>query len=87
MSDTLAATEAYLETRYRERSAGERVEMACGMFSAAMQLARAGICASEPGLSEPELRIRLLRRWYGDELPREFLAVVSARLRSAVNVQ
>ncbi|MDO8677158.1 MAG: hypothetical protein Q7R30_01130 [Acidobacteriota bacterium] len=87
MSDTLAGTEAYLETRYRERSAGERVEMACGMFSAAVQLARGGICASEPGLSEPELRIRLLRRLYGDELPREFLAAVSARLRSAVNVQ
>ena len=86
MSDTLAATEAYLETRYRERSAGERVEMACGMFSAAVQLARAGICMSEPGLSELELRIRLIKRFYGDEFPPEFLAAVAARLESAVKV-
>jgi hypothetical protein len=81
MTDTLSDTEKYLENRYRERSAGARVEMACGMFSAAVQLARAGIRATEPGLTEPELRVRLLERLYGDDLPREVLAALSDRLR------
>lgn len=87
MSDTLARTEAHLETRYRERSAGQRIEMACGMFAAAVAIARAGICAAEPGLPESEIRVRLLARLYAGELPPELLAHISDRLRQAAMAQ
>ena len=81
MSDTLAATEAYLDERYRTVTPGQRIEMACGMFTTAVQLARAGICAAEPELPESEIRVRLLTRLYARDLPAEVLAHLSDRLR------
>lgn len=82
MSDTLAATEAYLAERYRNLTPGQRIEMACGMFTAALHLARAGILAAEPRLKEAEIRGRLLQRLYAEDLPSADLAAVSARIRS-----
>lgn len=80
MSDTLPATERYLDDRYRRLTPGQRVEMACGMFSAAVELARAGILAAEPQLGRREIRVRLLRGLYADDLPRNVLDALSARL-------
>ncbi len=68
MNDTSAGTDAYLEERYRQLTPGQRIEMACGMWTAAVGLARAGICAAEPGLTETEIRARLVRRLYGHDL-------------------
>lgn len=67
MSDTLAKTEAFLEERYRQLTPGQRIEMACGMWTTAVALARAGICASEPGLTEAEIRVRLVRRLHAQD--------------------
>lgn len=83
MSDTLTETDAYLDARYRERSPGERIEMTCGMFQTAVQMARAGICAAEAGLSESEVRVRLLARLHGDDLSPAMLEKIASRIRRA----
>lgn len=87
MSDTLASTELYLDERYRRLTPGQRIEMACGMFSTAVQLARAGVCAAEPGLGESEIRVRLLERLYSEDLPGESIAAISARIRASAKTE
>ena len=54
--------------------------MALGMFSGAVALARAGICAAEPGLPEPEIRVRILRRLYAGDLDAVDLRAVEQRM-------
>ena len=83
MSDTLTEADACLDARYRERSPGERIEMALGMFQAALHMARAGVCAAEAGLSEPEVRVRLLARLHGDDLPPAMREERATRTRRA----
>jgi hypothetical protein len=56
--------------------------MACGMFTTAMRVARAGILAAEPDLGEPAIRLRLLQRFYGDELPHDVMVEVVGRCQS-----
>jgi len=68
MSDTLGNAEAYLEERYRRLTPGRRIEMACGMWTTAVELARAGIRRAEPGLTEAEIRVRLVRQLYAQDL-------------------
>lgn len=81
MSDTLPHAEAYLEARYRERTPGQRIAMACGMYATAVALARAGIVAAEPSLAESEVRLRVFERMYRDDLPPHVIAAVAARVR------
>ncbi len=83
MSDTSAATEAYLAARYRDLSPGQRIEMACGMWATAVSLARAGIGAAAAGLSESEQRVMLLERLYGGDLAPALMAALIARIRRA----
>lgn len=83
MSDTLPETEAYLAKRYRQLTPGRRIEMACGMWTAAVEMARAGIRATNPTIAAGEERVRLLERLHGRELPQEFLEGIAARIRSA----
>lgn len=68
MSDTLGHAEAYLDERYRRLTPGRRIEMACGMWATAVELARAGIRRAEPGLTEAETRLRLVRQLYAQDL-------------------
>ena len=81
MNDTSASTETYLESRYRERTPGQRIEMACGMWTAAVTMARAGIRAAAPGLREPEQRVMLLERLYGGDLAPAVMTALVARMR------
>lgn len=81
MSDTAPDVEAYLARRFAALSPGERVAMACGMFTTAMRVARAGILAAEPDLDEPAIRLRLLQRFYGDELAQDVMVEVAGRCR------
>jgi hypothetical protein len=65
MNDT--ATE--VAERYRalilQRSASDRLKMACGMFDCARQLMLAGIKARWPDIPDTELRVRVFERMYG----------------------
>lgn len=81
MSDTAPDVETYLAARFAALSPGQRVAMACGMFSTAMRVARAGILAAEPDLDEAAVRLRLLQRFYGDELSRDAMVAVATRDR------
>jgi hypothetical protein len=83
MSDTSAATEAYLTARYRELSPGQRIEMACGMWTTAVAMARAGIGAAAAGLSESEQRVMLVERLYAGDLAPAVMSALIARLRRA----
>lgn len=83
MSDTLATTEAYLTARYRELSPGQRIEMACGMWTTAVTMARAGIGDAAAGLSESEQRVMLVKRLYAGDLAPAVMSALIARLRNA----
>ena len=72
------------DPRYRRmilaRSPSERLAMACGMFSAAKTLVRAGI-VSECGGTEPEdLRRRIFLRLYGGDFEPTKLKKILKRL-------
>jgi hypothetical protein len=65
MNDTSIEIEELMREKLLERSGAERVLMASRMFDAA----RAIVLASFPdGLSEIEIKERLCRRLYGDEV-------------------
>lgn len=82
MNETIDDAEQWWRARVAERSEGERVQMACGMFSTAVRLAEAGILAESPGLEPGEVRVRLLRRLYGADLSEATLARIEAWLRA-----
>jgi hypothetical protein len=83
MSDTSPATEAYLTARYGELSPGQRIEMACGMWTAAVTMVRAGLGETVAGLSEAEQRVMLVERLYSGDLTPAVMAALVARLRRA----
>ena len=65
MNDTDPQVAQLVRKRLLERSGVERVMMACGMFEAA----KAMVMASFPaGLSELEIKERLVTRFYRDEV-------------------
>ena len=65
MNDTNPEIAALVREKLLERSGAERIMMASGMFEAA----KAMILASFPaGLSEIEVKRRLVERIYGDEV-------------------
>lgn len=78
--DTSAAVEQVWRGLLASRTPAERLAMAGGMFATACQLARAGLLADEPGLSERQIRARLVERLYGAELGAETVARIQARL-------
>ena len=83
MTDTSAATDAYLAARYDKLSPGQRIEMACGMWATAVTMARAGIGDAAAGLSESEQRVLLLERLDADDLDPAVMPALIARLRAA----
>jgi hypothetical protein len=76
MSDTPAHVSELLARRYQDRSPAERVRMAASMFRTARTLAQAGIRSEHANATEAEVRQRLLRRLYSDDLTDEQLAEV-----------
>lgn len=81
MSDTDSGVASFLRTALAQRTEGERLQMACGMFGTAVRLARAGILAESPGLTEVEVRVRVLRRLYASDLGEVALAAIEHRIR------
>jgi hypothetical protein len=81
MSDTSAATEAYLAARYDQLSPGQRIEMACAMWETAVTMARAGIGDAAAGRSAAEQRVLLAKRLYEGDLAPAVMAALIARLR------
>ena len=69
MSNTSAEVEARFRRLMLARSPGERLAMACDMFSTAKALVRAGI-PEEVGLKGPnQVREYLFLRLYGKDYP------------------
>ena len=65
MNDTNPEVAALIRQKLNERSGAERITMASGMFEAA----KAMVLASFPaGLTEIEVKRRLVERIYGDEV-------------------
>lgn len=83
MNDTSPWAAARLAELWRQRSGGERVEMACRMFDTARTLLAAGIRSREPGISDADLRLRIFELTYaGDFEPRQW-KLLMARVAAA----
>jgi len=65
MNDTDPQIAELVRQRLLERSGAERMMMASGMFEAAKAMVLASF---PPGLSEMEIKERLVERFYGDEV-------------------
>lgn len=68
MIDTTPEIEALLRERYAAMTGAQRALMALQMFETAQRIV---ISSLPPGLSEPERRRELCRRFYGEELARQ----------------
>lgn len=82
MNDTPAHIEARIEALLAERSGSDRVRMACEMFALGRALLVANIRAESPGISDGDLRVRILDRTYGDDLDARARERLVTRLRS-----
>lgn len=80
MKDTTAGFEALYDRLLMEKTAGERLAMACGMFDAARSLARASI--AEAGRGAGDDAAPLFLRFYGDDFDEPRRERIVARLRS-----
>lgn len=82
MNDTAPSIAATWDRLLMARPPGERMRMACAMFTVARLCVRGGITASEPGLSEADLRVRELRRLYGNEFDSSTMMLIEQRVRA-----
>ena len=57
--------EAIYIKRIREMSGARRLEIAAGLCDAAKEIAIAGIRHNHPGISDQELKLKLMKRIYG----------------------
>ena len=79
MSDTSREVELRFRNMMMRRSPGERLAMACRMFTTARTLVLAGIAGSPEELDPGELRGLLFRRTYGKDFsPEQIARIVSA---------
>lgn len=78
MIDTDAASAAELQRRLAARTPGERMQMACSMFTLAQTCVRAGLSAQAGNLSEAEQRVLVLRRLHPDGLELDRSALEAA---------
>lgn len=78
--DTTADADARFEALLRRRSGSDRVVMACEMFDFARALIEASLRAAHPDLTAAALRVGVLHRLYGDDLPPERLSRIAHRL-------
>ena len=82
MKDTSKNNERLFTRRLMEIPPEHRLSMACGMFSAARELVRAGISASGE-MSASELRAEIFLRIYGRDFDRDKLSRILAEIKSA----
>ncbi len=78
--DTTTDADARFEALLRRRSGSERVVMACEMFDCARALIEASLRAAHPDLTTSALRVGVLHRLYGADLPAERLSRIAHRL-------
>jgi hypothetical protein len=71
MRDTTPRAEAHYWRLMAGRTPAERVEMACGMFEAARELACAGIIMQHGAQGEAHMRKYLFLRFYGRDFDEE----------------
>jgi hypothetical protein len=82
MTDTTPDVAALVRERYRQMTPSARVEMACAMFETAKALATAGIRASQPDISEIDLKIAIFDRFYRRDVSEADRAAVTDRIRA-----
>jgi len=70
-ADTDPTAFAVLVDRWRSMSVAERVDLVDQVTADVERMARAGIRATRPGLTEPEIRHELARRRFGAALADE----------------
>ena len=70
-ADTDAAADAVLIARWRSMSVSERAQLTMDLCRDVDRIARAGILASHPDATEPEIVRELARRRYGEVLAAE----------------
>jgi hypothetical protein len=81
VSDTSPDAARRMSELFARRTAGDRVVMACEMFDLARALIESRVKAEEAGISDADLRVRILERLYGDDFDGAARARISARLR------
>ena len=82
MKDTSRTNEQIFNRKLMEISPEERLSMACGMFSSARELVRAGI-TSMGEISASELRAEIFLRLYGRDFDRAELSKILAQIKGA----
>jgi hypothetical protein len=82
VSDTSAEMEDLYRGMILSQTPARRVAMACGMYSTAKALVRAGILAECGGKEPPDFRERLFLRMYGPDFTPSDLEKILAHLRS-----
>ena len=83
MTDTSAHMASVQRRRLLERSAAERLAMACAMFDTARALSRAGLGDPTGTDRAPALLVRLFERTYGRDFDPETAARIVAHLERA----
>lgn len=71
MNDTSSRADALMRDLIAARTPAQRVEMACGMFETARELARAGIILQYGAEGEAHMRKYLFLRFYGQDFDEE----------------
>ena len=71
MTDSGTRTEAMMKRLFAALTPSQRVEMACGMFETARELARAGIILQHGAEGEAHMSKYLFLRFYGHEFSEE----------------
>ena len=81
MNDTPPDVRATFTALLMQRSAGERVMMAFEMFDMARTLMTAYIRTHHPGIAEPELRVLIFERTYGNDFAEADRSRIVRRIR------
>ncbi|MSO83479.1 MAG: hypothetical protein EXQ53_09325 [Acidobacteria bacterium] len=68
MTDTPPDVQARFDELMRQRTGSDRVRMMSDMFDFAKALVLSNLRNTHPGATDPELRILLFNRLYGDEI-------------------
>ena len=77
MNDTSPLVEQIVRERMMAMSGEERFLMGAGMFEAARTMA---LASAPQGMSSSDLRLFLLRRFYGGDFPPSRLLEIEARM-------
>lgn len=81
MSDTPPDVDAAFTAMFATIPPAERLRMTCEMFDTARRLLVANIRATQPDISETELRVQIFLRTYRDDYTEEERARIIAQIR------